>query len=481
MSIFRKKPLELILAEAEDGNKLKRYLSTANLTAVGIGAVIGAGIFVLTGTAAAEHAGPSLAFSFIISALGCLFAGLCYAEFASTIPVAGSAYTYGYATMGELPAWIIGWDLILEYLFGAATVSVGWSGYVVSLLKDLGIHLPAKICNSPIVYENGTWQYTGALINFPAVFVIVLMSVLLIIGIKESARFNNIVVLLKIAVILLFIGFGISYIDPANWTPFVPENQGSWGKFGFSGILAGAGVVFFAYVGFDAVSTASQEAKNPQRSMPRAILYTLLICTILYIAVSLVLTGIVNYKALNVPAPIAVAIDSVGKSLQWLQILIKLGAIAGLSSVVLVLLYGQSRIFYTMSNDGLLWKSFSKTHPKYRTPYITSIVVGIVAVLLAGLFPVGILGHMVSIGTLLAFIIVSVGIIIMRRKEPDLPRAFRTPWVPVVPILSVLICLGIMLSLPIDTWIRLIAWMIIGFVIYFTYGKKHSKVKHASS
>ncbi|MDR0830463.1 MAG: amino acid permease [Prevotellaceae bacterium] len=479
MNLFLRKPINAILTEAEEGNKLKRYLTTTNLTAVGIGAVIGAGIFVLTGTAAAQHAGPSLAISFVVSALGCLFAGLCYAEFASTIPVAGSAYTYGYATMGELPAWIIGWDLILEYLFGAATVSVGWSGYVVSLLKDFGIHLPEKICNSPVIYNSaaGGWEYTGAIINFPAVFVVVFMTAFLVVGIKESARFNNIVVLIKIVVILLFIGFGISYIDTSNWIPFVPANTGSWGNFGISGILAGAGVVFFAYVGFDAVSTASQEAKNPQKSMPKAILYTLIICTILYIAVALVLTGIVNYKYLDVPAPIALAIDRVGSSLSWLQIIVKVGAIAGLSSVVLVLLYGQSRIFYTMSQDGLLWKSFSRTHPKFKTPYITSIVVGGLAALLGGLFPIGILGHMVSIGTLLAFIIVSVGIMILRKKEPDLPRAFRTPLVPLVPILSIVICLGIMVSLPLDTWIRLIAWMLIGFVIYFTYSKKHSKIR----
>jgi APA family basic amino acid/polyamine antiporter len=479
MNLFLRKPIDAILSGAEEGNKLKRYLTTANLTAVGIGAVIGAGIFVLTGTAAAQHAGPSLAISFVISALGCLFAGLCYAEFASTIPVAGSAYTYGYATMGEFPAWIIGWDLILEYLFGAATVSVGWSGYVVSLFRDFGIHLPEKICNSPIVYDAsaGGWVHTGAIINFPAVFVVVLMTAFLVVGIKESARFNNIVVFIKVFVILLFIGFGISYIDTSNWTPFVPEYAGQWGKFGFSGILAGAGVVFFAYVGFDAVSTASQEAKNPQKSMPRAILYTLLICTILYIAVSLVLTGIVNYKELDVAAPIALAIDRLGSSFRWLQMLIKIGAIAGLSSVVLVLLYGQSRIFYTMSHDGLLWKSFSRTHPKFHTPYITSIVVGIAAAVLAGLFPIGLLGHMVSIGTLLAFIIVSIGIIILRKKEPDLKRAFKTPLVPFVPILSVIICLGIMISLPLDTWIRLIGWMLIGFVIYFAYGKKHSNIR----
>ncbi|MDR1681984.1 MAG: amino acid permease [Candidatus Symbiothrix sp.] len=482
MNLFVRKSITAIQSEAEESNKLKRYLSTFNLTILGIGAVIGAGIFVLTGTAAAMHAGPSLVISFTISALGCLFAGLCYAEFSSTIPVSGSAYTYGYATMGEFVAWIIGWDLILEYLFGASTVAVGWSGYVVSFLKDFGIHFPAQICDAPFAHnsEQG-WYLTGSIINFPAVFVVVLMTTFLIVGIKESARFNNIVVLIKVVVILLFIGFGISHIDVSNWTPFIPENtSGRFGEFGLTGILTGASVVFFAYIGFDAVSTASQEAKNPQKSMPKAILYTLLVCTILYIAVTLVLTGVVNYTELNVAAPIAVAIDAAGQSLFWLRPIIKIGAIAGLSSVVLVLLYGQSRIFYIMSHDGLLWKSFSKTHPKFKTPYIATIIIGIVAVLMAGLFPIGMLGHMVSIGTLLAFIIVSFGIIILRKKEPCLHRSFRTPWVPVVPILAIVICLAQMLALPLDTWIRLFGWMAIGFVIYFTYGKSHSRLQNKS-
>jgi APA family basic amino acid/polyamine antiporter len=478
MKLFLRKSISIIQNEAEESNKLKRHLTTFNLTALGIGAVIGAGIFVLTGTAAAQHAGPSLVLSFVISALGCLFAGLCYAEFASTIPVAGSAYTYGYATMGEFVAWIIGWDLILEYLFGAATVAVGWSGYVTSFLKDFNIVIPQTLCQAPFIHDESGWHATGAIINFPAVFVIVMMTVFLLIGIKESARFNNIVVLIKVAVILLFIAFGISHIDMSNYTPFIPANtSGVFGKFGFSGILAGAAVVFFAYIGFDAVSTASQEAKTPQKSMPRAILWTLLICTILYIAVTLVITGIVKYTELDVAAPIAVAIDAAGKSLFWLRPIIKIGAIAGLSSVVLVLLYGQSRIFYTMANDGLLWKSFARTHRKFKTPYIATIVIGILAALMAGLFPIGLLGHMVSIGTLLAFIIVSAGIIVLRKKEPNLQRAFRTPLVPLVPVLAIVICLGQMVALPLDTWIRLIGWMVIGFVIYFCYGIKHSKIR----
>ncbi|WP_352423230.1 amino acid permease [Proteiniphilum sp.] len=368
--LFVKKNIIQLQHEAEgSNNQLKRHLTATNLVMLGVGAVIGAGIFVLTGTAAAIHAGPAISIAFILSAFGCLLAGLCYAEFASMIPVSGSAYTYGYATMGEFVAWVIGWDLILEYLFGASAVAVGWSGYVVSFLADFGIHLPSTLCDSPFKYGPDGWYTTGAIINFPAVFIIAITTTLLVIGIKESAKFNNIIVLIKVIVILLFIGFGISYINTENWQPFIPENTGTWGEFGWSGILAGAAVVFFAYVGFDAVSTTSQEAINPKRDMPKGILGTLLICTILYIAVGLVLTGIVNYKELNVAAPIAVAIDNAGQGLFWLRPVIKVGAIAGLSSVVLVLLLGQSRIFYTMAKDGLLWENLSKTHPRYKTPH----------------------------------------------------------------------------------------------------------------
>jgi APA family basic amino acid/polyamine antiporter len=476
--LFVKKNITQLQHEAEgSNNQLKRHLTATNLVMLGVGAVIGAGIFVLTGTAAAIHAGPAISIAFILSAFGCLLAGLCYAEFASMIPISGSAYTYGYATMGEFVAWIIGWDLILEYLFGASAVAVGWSGYVVSFLADFGIHLPSTLCDSPFKYGPDGWYTTGAIINFPAVFIIAITTTLLVIGIKESAKFNNIIVLIKVIVILLFIGFGISYINTENWQPFIPENTGTWGEFGWSGILAGAAVVFFAYVGFDAVSTTSQEAINPKRDMPKGILGTLLICTILYIAVGLVLTGIVNYKELNVAAPIAVAIDNAGQGLFWLRPVIKVGAIAGLSSVVLVLLLGQSRIFYTMAKDGLLWENLSKTHPRYKTPHITTIIIGILAGIMSGLFPIELLGHMVSIGTLLAFIIVCVGIIILRKREPDAPRAFKTPWVPFVPILGAICCLALMASLPIDAWIRLIGWMAIGMVIYFLYGRRHSHAR----
>lgn len=476
--LFIKKTLAELEEQADSkNNTLKRHLGAVNLTLLGVGCVIGAGIFVLTGTAASLHAGPAVALSFIISAFGCLLAGLCYAEFASMIPVSGSAYTYGYATMGEFIAWIIGWDLILEYLFGSATVAVGWSGYVISFLADFGLVLPASICQSPFVFDVNGWHTTGSVINFPAVFIVALMSTLLVIGIKESAKFNNIIVMVKVVVILLFIGFGISHIHVANWTPFIPANTGVWGQYGWSGILTGAGVVFFAYIGFDAVSTTSQEAINPKRDMPIGILASLVICTILYIAVSLVLTGIVSYKELNVAAPIAVAIDQAGSSLLWLRPIIKIGAIAGLSSVVLVLMLGQSRVFFSMASDGLLWKSFAKTHSRFKTPHITTIVTGLFAGFFAGIFPIGLLGELVSIGTLLAFVIVCIGIIILRKSEPDAPRSFKTPWVPFVPILGAVICLAQMASLPGDTWIRLLGWMAIGFVIYFTYGIKHSHAR----
>ncbi|MCL1867875.1 MAG: amino acid permease [Paludibacter sp.] len=466
------------IASAELKNsELKRTLTATNLVALGIGAIVGAGIFVITGNAAAVHAGPAIVISFIISAFGCALAGLCYAEFSSMFPIAGSAYSYSYATMGEFIAWILGWDLILEYLFGAATVAVGWSGYVVSFLADFNITIPAIMTSAPIDYTENGWVLTGAVINFPAIFIVAILVTLLVLGVRESAKVNNIIVLIKVIVILLFIGFGISFIDTQNWIPFIPENTGKFDNFGWTGILSGAAIVFFAYIGFDAVSTAAQEAKNPQRDMPRGILISLVICTVLYIAVALVLTGIVKYTELNVPAPIALAINTVGGSLKWLSPLIKIGAIAGLSSVVMVLLFGQSRIFFAISNDGLLPPIFSKVHKKFKTPYITTIIIGIGCAVFAGLFPINILGKMVSIGTLLAFTIVCIGIIVLRKKRPDLPRPFRTPLVPLVPILGAVVCLAQMISLPFDTWMRLIIWMAIGLIIYFVYGWRHSKIR----
>ena len=473
--LFIKKTLAQLDAEANSNKHgLKRHLNLMNLTLLGIGSVIGAGIFVLTGTAAQMHAGPAIVLSFILSAFGCLLAGLCYAEFAAMIPLSGSAYTYSYATMGEFVAWIIGWDLVLEYLFSTATVAVGWSSYMLSFLADFGIFLPASLAQSPFDYDQAGWHSTGAIINFPAVFIVVILTALLIIGIKETVKFNNITVIIKIVVVLLFVGFGISHIHPQNWVPFIPKNTGIWGQYGWSGILTGSGVIFFAYIGFDAVSTTSQEAINPKRDLPLSILFSLLICTILYVAVSFVLTGIVNYKELNVAAPIALAIDRSGQGLKWLSPIIKVGTIAGLSSVILVTLLGQTRIFFSMAQDGLLWKCFAKIHSNFKTPHYSTLITGFFTALMAGIFPIGLLGELVSIGTLLAFMIVCIGILILRKTEPDAPRPFKTPWVPFVPLLGAFICLIQMLALPGDTWLRLIIWMAIGFLIYFGYGRKNS-------
>ena len=478
--LFATKSIANLIKESESSeHTLKRTLTATNLTMLGIGAIIGAGIFVLTGTAAANAAGPAIVISFIIAGLGCLFAGLCYAEFASMIPIAGSAYTYGYATLGEFVAWIIGWDLILEYLFGAATVAVGWSGNVISLLKSIGITVPAAIASAPIAYDGAHFSTTGTIINLPAVLLILAMTSLLVIGIQESAKFNNFIVFIKVAIVLLVIGFGFQYVNAANWTPFIPEVEilpnGS-SRYGWEGIVRGAAVVFFSYIGFDAVSTAAQEAKNPQRDMPIGMLLSLGICTLLYVAMSLVLTGLTSYKNLNVPDPVLVALSAAGPALKWLYFFTGIGAIAGLASVVLVMLMGQPRIFYAMSRDGLLPEVFGKIHPRYQTPYVTTIVTGVVAAVVAGLFPIGLLGELVSIGTLLAFVIVCGGILVLRRTSPNLVRPFRTPFVPVVPILGILICGYMMYSLPADTWLRLIIWMAIGIVIYLFYGRHHSKL-----
>jgi APA family basic amino acid/polyamine antiporter len=478
-SLFSTKPIGE-LHEADTGNELRRTLDARALVLLGIGAIIGTGIFVLTGTAAANHAGPALVVSFLIAGLGCALAGLCYAEFASMIPVSGSAYSYSYATLGELVAWFIGWNLILEYLFAAATVAVGWSGYVVSLVEQLGMHLPEALTNAPFTKGAGHFEIirTGAILNLPAVLIIAALTALCYVGIHQSARFNSVVVAIKVAVIILFIGFGMWAIDGANWQPFIPENTGRFGHFGWSGVVQAAGIIFFAYIGFDAVSTAAQEAKNPQRDMPIGIMGSLVVCTVLYVAVSAVLTGMVPYLELNSPAPVALALDR-HPELSWLAGWIKLGAIAGMTSVMLVMMLGQPRIFYAMSRDGLLPPLFRKVHPTHKTPYIGTLITGSLAALIAGLFPVTILGELVSIGTLLAFTTVCIGVLVLRHTRPDLKRPFRTPAPWVVCIGGALICSGMMVSLPPDTWVRLAVWTAIGFLIYGFYGYKHSALRNS--
>ena len=469
MTLMTRKSIAELTTEAETGT-LRRTLGAFSLTTLGVGAIIGAGIFVITGTAAAQFAGPALVLSMIIAAIGCAFAGLCYAEFASMIPVAGSAYTYAYATLGELFAWIIGWDLILEYALGASTIAVGWAGNVVSFLQDFGIHMPAAFTGPPgslVALADGS-TVTG-MFNVPATLIVLLVSIILIVGIRESAGFNTVIVIVKVVVLLMFVAFGVKYITPANWHPFIPPNAGKFGEYGWSGVLRGAGVIFFAFIGFDAVSTAAQEAKNPQRDMPRGILISLVVCTILYIAVALVLTGIVHYDKLNVPAPIALGVDSIG--LTWLRPIVKLGAIAGLSSTMLVMLLGQPRIFYSMSRDGLLPPLFSRIHPRFKTPYVTTAITGVVVALTAGLFPIATLTQLTSMGTLLAFVMVSIGVWVLRRTDPGAHRPFRTPGMPWVPLLGALICLGQMFGLPLTTWIRLIVWLVVGLAIYFMYGR----------
>ncbi len=506
MGFFARKPLAAILAEANTTGQhtLKRVLGPASLISIGIGSIIGTGIFVLTGTAAAHNAGPAILLSFLLAAVACVFSGLCYAEFASMIPVAGSAYTYGYATLGEFVAWMIGWDLVLEYALGAATVASGWSGYVLSLLQDFGILLPPKFAGSPgtvfVLYhqhwERLTAQLQKALIidrvdaaalphqyssfNLLGFLAILSVTAILVVGIKESVRLTSFVVIIKICVLLVFIGVGAHYLFGhraealANWTPFLPSNAG-FGNFGWSGIARGAGVIFFAYIGFDQVSTAAQESKNPVRDMPIGILGSLAICTVIYILIAVILTGLVKYTALDGPAPIAMAMDATG--VRWGGTLVKLGAICGLSSAMVVTLLGQSRIFFSMSRDGLLPKWASAIHPRFRTPYISTILVGGVVAAVAALTPVNVIGELVSLGTLLAFVVVCAGVWILRRRGTDLPRAFVAPWVPFTPFMGIAVSLLMMISLDWETWIRLIIWLVIGLAIYLSYGRKHSNAQ----
>jgi APA family basic amino acid/polyamine antiporter len=488
MSIFATKSIEQLKAEAADtgAHSLKRVLGPINLVTLGIGAIIGTGIFVLTGEAAAEHAGPAIVLSMILAGFASALAGLCYAEFASTVPIAGSAYTYGYATLGEFIAWIIGWDLILEYALGAATVAVGWSGHLTAFLHDfVGISIPVSLAAAPCTVINAIGCSPDAIINLPAVLITVAVTILIVIGVRESANVNSVIVIIKVAVVLIVIIGGAAYVNRANWVPFIPPNTGKFGEYGWSGVLRGAGVIFFAYIGFDAVSVAAQEARNPQKDMPVGILGSLVVCTILYILVSGVMVGLVPYRQmLGSTAPMVVAIRAAeaasgGSSLlHMMTMLVELGAIAGLSSVMVVMMMAQPRIFYSMANDGLLPAFAKKIHPKFRTPHITSIITGVAVAIASGFTPIGILGSLVSIGTLMAFVIVSIGIIFLRYQRPELDRPFKVPGVPFVPALSALVSLGLMAGLPGSTWERLIIWMAIGIVIYFAYGYSHSEVRH---
>jgi basic amino acid/polyamine antiporter, APA family len=501
--LFATKPLSTLTKEANEvgENTLKRSLGPVNLITLGIGAIIGAGIFVLTGQAAALHAGPAVALSFIFAGITCAFAGLCYSEFASIIPIAGSAYTYGYATLGELVAWIIGWDLVLEYAFGAATVASGWSGYFVSLLDQLHIHLPPQFTTTygkMLYFYGDKWQplaslpktvsaaglpHVTGICNLVAFFAILIVTAVLVIGIKESANLNSAIVIVKLGIVAVFLVLGGAFlfhhpeIARLHWHPFIPPSEGP-GRYGLGGITAGAASVFFAYIGFDAVSTAAQEARNPQRDMPIGILGSLVVCTLLYILVSTILTGLVDYRSLDVSDPVAVGIDVTGVT--WGSLLVKIGAVFGLGTVMLVMLLGQSRVFYSMSKDGLLWKWASTVHPKFRTPWISNIVVGTIVAFLPALLPIDDLSALVNMGTLLAFVIVCAGVWILRKRHPNLHRPFRTPLVPLVPILGMASAFYLMLNLPLLTWKVLVGWLVIGLVIYFGYSVKHSKVQAMS-
>jgi APA family basic amino acid/polyamine antiporter len=475
--LFAVRSVDSIVSELNSAPPLKRVLTARSLTAIGLGATIGTGIFILTGTVAANHAGPALTLALLISAIGSALAAICYAEFAAMIPVSGSAYTYSYATLGEAVAWFIGWNLSLEYMLSASAVAVGWSAYVVSVLGKIGIHLPEALINAPLgKMEGGQLGLTGAIVNLPAVLVVLALGWVCYIGVKESATLNNFMVFIKVGIIVVFILAGISFVDTANWQPFLPENTGTRGEFGWSGVLQGSAIIFFSYIGFDTASTAAREARNPQRDVPLGILGALGISAVLYIAMSAVLTGMVPYTELNVAAPVAVALDA-HPQLSWLGFLVEVGAIVGMTSVILMSLLGQPRIFLAMAEDGLLPPSWKKVHPVYRTPHVATAVAVIVAAVIAGLFPLDVLGELISIGILLAFTGVCIGVLILRRTRPDMARPFRVPFAPVTCVLGALVCMLMMAFLPPDTWWRLAIWTALGFSIYALYGYRHSKLR----
>ena len=464
----------------EEHHEMKRHLTAINLTAIGIGAIIGAGLFVITGTAAADYAGPGIILSFILAAIVCVLAGLCYAELSSSIPISGGAYSYSYVSMGEFPAWLVGWSILAQYLFSAATVAVGWSGYLSGLLADFGIIFPTFLTKSPIIYNAETgFAFSGALINLPAIFIVSCIGLLVSTGLKAATRFNNIMVIIKLSTVALFIALGIAFIKVDNLTPFIPDNTGTFGSFGFSGVFRAASIVFFAYIGFDMVATLAQETVNPQKDLPRGILGSLGICTIAYIATALVLTGVVSYKLLGVPDPMAVALNAMGLSFYWPKFIVKVAILAGLSSVVLGNLLAQSRIFYTMSRDGLLPARFGKLNQESKTPVFAALFAGAICLVISGIFPVNVLGDLVSMATLFIFAIVCLGVLILRYKQPDHHRPFKVPFVPFVPLAGILGCVFQMTMLPLATWLQLIVWLIIGLATYFAYGIRNSKIRKA--
>jgi basic amino acid/polyamine antiporter, APA family len=475
--LFAVRSVDSIVSELNSAPQLKRVLTARSLTAIGLGATIGTGIFILTGTVAANHAGPALTLALLISAIGSALAAICYAEFAAMIPVSGSAYTYSYATLGEAVAWFIGWNLSLEYMLSASAVAVGWSAYAVNVLGKIGIHLPDVLINAPLgKMEGGRLGLTGAIVNLPAVLVVLALGWVCYVGVKESATLNNFMVFIKVGIIVVFILAGISFVDTANWHPFLPENTGTRGEFGWSGVLQGSAIIFFSYIGFDTASTAAREARNPQRDVPLGILGALGISAVLYIAMSAVLTGMVPYTQLNVAAPVAVALDA-HPQLSWLGFLVQVGAIVGMTSVILMSLLGQPRIFLAMAEDGLLPPSWKKVHPVYRTPHVATAVAVVVAAVIAGVFPLDVLGELISIGILLAFTGVCIGVLVLRRTRPDMPRPFRVPFAPVTCVLGALVCMLMMAFLPPDTWWRLAIWTAMGFSIYALYGYRHSKLR----
>jgi len=476
-----RKSVTSIVRELETGPKLNRVLGPGSLTAAGLGAMIGSGIFVLTGTVAAEHTGPAITLAFIVAAIGCGLAALCYAELAAMIPVSGSAYSYTYATLGEGVAWFVGWNLALEYVMSAAAVAVGWSGYVVNLCAELGLHFPAALTNAPLgKMANNHLGLSGAVVNVPAVLIVAALTWLCYVGVRESTRVNNAMVIVKIAIIVLFIIVGLKFVDTSQWHPFLPANTGEFGHFGFSGVVQGAAIIFFAYIGFDQAATTAQEARNPQRDLPIGILAALVISTVLDIVMAAVMTGMVDYTKLDVAAPVAVALDA-HPELFWLGLPVKIGAIIGMTSVILMSILGQPRIFMAMSRDGLLPPAMQKVHPKYRTPHIATIITGVIAAAVAGVFPLDVLGELISIGILLAFTAVCAGVLVLRRTQPDTPRPFRVPGAAFTCIAGVVVCLGMTLALPHDTWIRLLVWSLIGGAVYFGYGYKHSRLRRENA